>query len=181
MNFLYAFMLTGRQQRVVIIGETSDWLPVTSGVPQGSVLGPIPLIIFINLFDLTVKVNVKLLFKFADDTKVGCIVDTENDVINMQHVLDKVVEWADLWQMQYNGDKCKVHHFRRQNTGSHYTMGGYAPADSILEKPALEKDLIISTDLKPALQCQAAAKKANSTQCLEGWQELYHIGTRESG
>ena len=163
LNWIEAW-LTGRQQRVVISGETSDWLPVTSGVPQGSVLGPILFIIFINLFDLAVKDNVKLLSKFADDTKVGCIVDTENDVKNMQYVLDKVVEWADLWQMQYNGDKCKVLHFGRQNTGAHYAMGGYAPAGSILEKPALEKDLgvIISTDLKPALQCQAAAKKANS-------------------
>ena len=62
------------------------------------------------------KDNVKLISKFADDTKVGCIVDTENDVKNMQYVLDKVVEWADLWQMQYNGDKCKVLYFGRQNT-----------------------------------------------------------------
>ena len=66
--------------------------------------------------------------------------------------------------MQYNGDKSKVLHFGRQNTGAHYAMGGYTPAGSILEKPALKKDLvgIISTDLKPALKCQAAAKKANS-------------------
>ena len=115
LNWIEAW-LTGRQQRVVISGETSDWLPVTSGVPQGSVLGPILFIIFINLFDLAVKDNVKLLSKFADDTKVGCIVDTENDVKNMQYVLDKVVEWADLWQMQYNGDKCKVLYFGRPNT-----------------------------------------------------------------
>ena len=163
LNWVEAW-LTGRQQRVVISGEISDWLPVTSGVPQGSVLGPILFIIFINLFDLAMKDNVKLLSKFADDTKVGCIVGTENDLNNMQDVLDKVVEWADLWQMQYNADKCKVFHFGRQDTGTHNTMGGYAPAGSILEKPALEKDLvgIISTDLKPALQCQAAAKKVNS-------------------
>ena len=66
--------------------------------------------------------------------------------------------------MLYNGDKSKVLHFGRQDTGTHNTMGRYAPAVSILEKPDLKKDLvgIISTDLKPALQCQAAAKKANS-------------------
>ena len=82
LNWVEAW-LTGRQQRVVIIGEISDWLPVTSGVPQGSVLRPILFILFINLFDLAVKDNVKLLSKFADDTKVGCMVDTENDVMNM--------------------------------------------------------------------------------------------------
>ena len=157
--------LSDRQQRVVLNGETSRWLPVTSGVPQGSVLGPILFIIFINTFDLDISEEVNILSKFADDAKVGRIVNNLEDAEKMQQVLVRLMEWADTWQMNFNLGKCQILHFGRDRQDTIYTLGGYPPAGCILTDPGCERDIgvIISTDMKPSIQCITAAKKANQT------------------
>ena len=68
--------LTDRRQRVVVDGEVSNWKSVLSGVPQGSVLGPLLFLIYINDLDGNITSNV---FKFADDTKVFRKVNTDGD------------------------------------------------------------------------------------------------------
>ena len=156
--------LTGRSQRVVLNGKESAWLPVTSGVPQGSVLGPTLFVVFINPIDRVLEELSGFLSKFADDTKVGRIVDTQDDCEVLQQILNYLVEWADSWQMKFNADKCKVIHFGRANDRHKYTMGGHAPAGVVLEEVKVEKDVgvMVSEDLKPSTQCSQAAKKANS-------------------
>lgn len=62
-------MLTDRQQRVVVKGEASDWLPVTSGVPQGSLLGPLFFIVYINDLPGVISKGSSIAF-YADDSKM---------------------------------------------------------------------------------------------------------------
>ena len=99
--------LTGRRQRVVLNGESSDWEDVLSGVPQGSVLGPPLFTVFIDDIDSVVD-WIDLLRKFADDTKLGNTATSPEDRERLQLALDKLCEWARTWGMELNVKKCKV-------------------------------------------------------------------------
>ena len=104
---------------VVVEGCFSNWRLVTSGVPQGSVLGPLLFIIYINDLDENIR---GMFSKFADDSKIGGIV--EESYLQLQRDLDKLGQWADEWQMEFNLDKCKVMHFGRLNQGRTYSVNG---------------------------------------------------------
>ena len=93
--------------RVVIDGEVSSWKSVLSGVPQGSVLGPILFLVYIN--DLEEGVTGKIL-KFADDTKLFTKTKEIGDKQNLQDDIDKLVKWSEKWQMLFNFGKCKYLH-----------------------------------------------------------------------
>ena len=89
--------LTDRKQRVILNGGTSDWLPVLSGVPQGSVLRPCLFLIYINDIDLNISGE---MLKFADDTKVICSIEEGNGATLLAD-LDKFLDWSNKWQMQF--------------------------------------------------------------------------------
>ena len=154
--------LSNRMQRVVLNGKCSEWAEVKSGVPQGSVLGPILFILYINDIDGATTVATTI-SKFADDTKLICKVNVVNDSITLQDEINNLYKWSMDWQMLFNSTKCKVMHFGRKNPNVYYTMNGHAPAGTVLEVVDNEKDLgiIIHKSLKPSKQCAAAAKKAN--------------------
>ena len=99
--------LTDRRQRVVVEGEVSSWKSVLSGVPQGSVLGPILFLVYIN--DLEEGVTCKIL-KFADDTKLFRKVKEIGDKQNLQYDIDKLVKWSEKWQMLFNliSEQCRI-------------------------------------------------------------------------
>lgn len=95
--------LSGRKQCVVINGVSSSTADVLSGVPQGSVLGPLLFLIFINDFPLGLKSTVRL---YADDCVLYCPVKCFDDTTVLQSDLDKIVSWCAQWQMSLNLTKC---------------------------------------------------------------------------
>ena len=149
--------LTDRQQRVIVAQENSSWTKVMSGIPQGSVLGPLLFIVFIN--DLpSVAVN-SLIKIFADDTKVFKAISTIQDAEDLQTDIDKLTLWAKKWQLPYNELKCKVIHYGKRNINHNYTMNGYN-----LQTDTEEKDLGVTFDRNLTFQPHIGniISKANS-------------------
>ena len=102
-NWIKAF-LCGRRQRVVINSAYSSWLSCTSGVPQGSVLGPLLFLIFINNLPQVVKYSNILLY--ADDAKVMKMIANCLDSIHLQIDLNSIGLWCNTWQLALNVAKC---------------------------------------------------------------------------
>src|SRR5215813_3014492 len=132
--------LIGRSQCVVYKGKYSLSCEVKSGVPQGSVLGPMLFNIYIN--DIYVNIGSKLLL-FADDIKIGRSIKNSNDYRILQEDLNKLNMWATKWDLSFNINKCKVIHFGRKRTDWNFTING-----EILEYVSEYKDLGILIDEK---------------------------------
>ena len=132
--------LTGRRQRVCVNGHFSSWENVTSGVPQGSILGPLLFILYINDLPDTVKCGIKL---YADDTKIYQKVNNGEDAKEFQENIDELYKWSLEWQLLFHPDKCHVVHFGKSNIEQSYHMG-----DVQLDTTEEEKDLGVVTDNK---------------------------------
>ena len=109
--------LTGRQQRVVIDGSFSEWLPVTSGVPQGSILGPIMFLVYINDAPDYICPSSTIAL-FADDSKLSRAIIQLGCGNNLQKGLDGFHKWSRDWSMDFNGIKCKVMHISKKKISS---------------------------------------------------------------
>ena len=146
---------TGRKQRVVLNDESSSWTSVTSGVPQGSVLGPLLFNIFIN--DLPSIVQSPLVL-FADDAKVFHTIQSEDDYLKLQQDLDNLFLWSCEWQLGFNVDKCKVLHIGSNQHNRQYRLGGDFIAVSDVER---DLGVLIDNKLTFHKQCSSAVAKAN--------------------
>ena len=113
--------LSNRRQRVKLNADVSSWADVTSGVPQGSVLGPLLFLVFINDLPGLMKTNCKL---FADASKLYAEVPSFEEHKMLQEDLNKCDEWATQWGMEFHPKKCKVLHFGKHNPGYTYHLGG---------------------------------------------------------
>ncbi len=112
------------KQRLVIDATASDWAAVTSGVPQGSVLGPVLFIIYIN--DIDVGLN-NFILKFVDDTKIGNSIITDHDRMSLQEAQRNISEWPQRWEMPFNVNKCHILQISTRNQKSDYEMNGTKP------------------------------------------------------
>ena len=143
-------------ERVHLEGKYSSWEKVISGIPQGSVLGPILFVIFINDMPDMVSSMCQL---FADDAKLFSNVDNRDDsnIIKLQEDLDKLVEWSKKWQLPFNVKKCISLHIGRNNPWHQYKMDGKK-----LNQVYEEKDLgiLMDNELKFHKHTYAAVKNA---------------------
>lgn len=140
--------LNQREQQVVLNGSESDWTKVLSGVPQGSVLGPILFLIYIN--DIAENVP-GLLSLFADDTKCFAEVKKEDLTHTIQRSIDALHAWSKEWSMEFNPSKCSVIHLGSNNPNHLYTLNG-----TIVRASQEEKDVgvIVQDDLKHEKHCE---------------------------
>ena len=164
MNWIKDF-LSNRKQRVVVGDSYSSWIDVLSGVAQGSCLGPLLFVIFIN--DMP-ELTENLCELFADDSKILAQIRNPSDQLLVQNDLDKLVKWSQDWDMLFNSKKCKVMNFGSGKNSIfnsfEYSMEDGSGQRHILEKTKVERDLgiYISDDLKWKHNALVAAAKANS-------------------
>lgn len=114
--------LSNRQQRVVLSGGQSSWLPVVSGVPQGTVLGPLLFLLYINDITSDISSEIRL---FADDCILYRQIRQPADCSILQSDIDKLHGWSQIWQMTFNSKKCHILSVSRQRKKPllHYTLG----------------------------------------------------------
>uniref|UniRef100_A0A803JXN3 Reverse transcriptase domain-containing protein n=1 Tax=Xenopus tropicalis TaxID=8364 RepID=A0A803JXN3_XENTR len=154
--------LKDRVQRVVVNRTFSNWASVVSGVPQGSVLGPLLFNLFINDLEVGIESTVSI---FADDTKLCKTISSMQDAAALQSDLTKLENWAANWKMRFNVDKCKVMHFGRNNINANYLLNS-----SVLGASLMEKDLGVFVDhkLSNSRQCHSVATTANKVlSCIK--------------
>ena len=154
-----ASFLHNRQQRVVIEGDTSEKVPVTSGVPQGSVLGPSLFILYIN--DIATKLNSTVRL-FADDTVAYLAIKGSKDAESLQQDLTKLGEWEKKWCMEFHPSKCQVISITKcRNTIEHkYTLHGHQ-LEHVREAKYL--GLNITNDMKWSTHIDKIIGKASRT------------------
>ena len=103
----------------MVNGVCCEWTNVTSGIPHGSVLGPILFTIFINDLPISISSHVKIV---ADDTK---IYNTPDNATVLQDDLHTLYEWSIKWLLPFNIDKCSILHYGKHNNMYNYCLNNY--------------------------------------------------------
>ena len=153
--------LTGRKQQVIVNGSKSSFKEVLSGIPQGSALGPILFVIFINDLPEIVSCGIKL---FADDAKIYRTVNSTEDCADLQKDLLEMENWAKQWQMKFHPNKCQVMRIGRHHPDYTYVMHDNSTGQPLnLEESEVEKDLGVFVDnrLSFTKHIQQTVSKAN--------------------
>ena len=173
--------LTKRVQRVVVDRESSEEAPVKSGVPQGTVLGPLMFILYINDISENTSSTVKL---FADDCLIYRRIQCQQDATLLQGDLNQLCSWPRKWQMSFNPDKCSVLTITRKKHPviSTYRMLGttlkhyhHHPYLGNLERPGLGGARQEHRDKGPSLLKPSPPESLWVLEWDEG-ESLYHSG-----
>ena len=157
-NQWIASFLMERHQRVVIDGTASEHVDVDSGVPQGTVLGPLLFLLYINYLRYVVSSHVRL---FADDCLLYRPIKTKQDEIALQEDLTQLAAWADRWGMRFNADKCYTMSISPKDSDVPlYHLGG-----TVLELVTESKYLgiTIQDNLQWSTHLSSTVAKANRT------------------
>jgi len=151
--------LSDRVMRVGVRGSFSTWFTMLSGVPQGSVLGPILFLLFVNDLPHWIKNSIRM---FADDTKVWKVIESDADCAVLQNDIDALLRWSEQWLLQFNPEKCKVMSLGHSLRYKYVMIGAHGTTE--ITRSTVEKDLgvHITDSLKPSTQCMKAASKARS-------------------
>ena len=148
--------LSERKQCVHVHGSYSEWVNVISSVPQGSVLGPLLFLIYINDLGNAVR---SILSLFADDTKVFRTIKTAEDRKILQEDIDSMTQWCKVWQMEFNISKCHVLSFGSRASSPEYNLAGNSLSCADYEK---DVGVLVPSNLKFHEQSATAIAKANS-------------------
>ena len=125
--------LTNRYQSVVIEGKISKPKPVISGVPQGSVLGPLLFLILIG--DIDKDVASAFLSSFADDTRIGRGITSDADINLLQADLESIYRWSTENNMSFNSDKFELLRYKSKDSKQIQATSNYrSNQDSIIEE-----------------------------------------------
>ena len=148
--------LSNRTQVTVVDGHSSQSCSVTSGVPQGSVLGPLLFLLYINDLPHDITASIRL---FADDCIMYLGLSSMESPQLLQDDLNTLSKWAETWQMRFNSDKCFVMHLSRSKTPVRTT---YFLGSTALKETASHSYLgiTLSSDLRFNEHCDNTTKKA---------------------
>ena len=146
---------------MLVEGQLSSWEEVTSGIPQGSVLGPTLFLLYINdLPNMVSNCEVKI---FADDTKLYKEIRSQEDCSTLQENINKIHTWSQKWQLKFHPGKCHILRIGTSQPNFEYTMPDYKSGTVSLEITTVEKDLGVNIDNKLTFSEHTAitVKKAN--------------------
>ena len=154
--------LADRVQQVSVNGKNSKWHKVTSGIPQGSVIGPLMFIIYINDLPESVKSTIYL---FADDTKIFKVLKTPEDKDILQSDLNKITKWTETWLLKLHPQKCKTLHVGKTDPDPDYK---YELMGITLDNVEEEKDIGVTIDNQLTFDKHITekVKKANSMSAM---------------
>ena len=163
LKWIEAF-LSNRKQRVKIGDVKSNWAEVKSGIPQGTVLGALLFLIYIN--DLPDSIKSAVIKLFADDAKIYKHIQEVADCNDLQEDLSKACEWTDDWQLLFHPDKCKVVRLGKENEQHIYYIRDQEGRMHKVNESGGEKDLGVIVDQKLSFEEHVNKKVAKANSIL---------------
>ena len=175
LKWIEAF-LENRTQRVVVNGTESTPAEVTSGIPQGSVLGPTLFVIYIN--DLPHDLNSKVQL-FADDTKLYGKSNTSEEQALIQRDLNTLQEWSYKWLLAFHPEKCHTIKLGKRKSNAEYYLKQKNGERSALNETITEKDLGVLVDNQLTFKEQVASAVAKGNKVLGVIRRSFNTGDKE--